>query len=88
LQFSFSLSGVNAHGAKSPQVTVLSITEYIRGYLPEKEERDMNAWIVGLCAVGETAIENKDFKTRAEYLVLREYNALKAHFQDFDLATF
>jgi hypothetical protein len=37
----------------------------------------------GLCdyAVGETS-------RRAESLCLREYNALKSTFQDFDLATF
>jgi hypothetical protein len=48
----------------------------------------MNAWIVKQFSVEKVVIEDKDIKAKAEFRGQRDDNALKADFQDFDLAKF
>lgn len=40
----------------------LSVTESINEYIPDREQRDKNAWIVKSFTVGKKVIKDKDVK--------------------------
>jgi hypothetical protein len=63
------------------------LAEFINGFFPDTEQRDINAWIFRTFTVKERVIDYNDVKAKAEFLGMLEDNTLKTDFQGSYLAT-